>query len=243
MEVLGLTVVEVAIALVAVFAGATLQGSLGFGLGLLAAPVLVLLDTRLVPGTIIAMGVPLTLMVAFRERHALDLGEVKWAIFGRIPGTLLGSVAVVVLAERWLAVLFGTAVLVAVLLSVVGWQLSPTRRTVTVAGFASGFMGTTTSIGGPPMALVYQRNTGPRLRASLGAFMAFGAAFSLVVLVAVGEFRGAELGLSLLLVPGVFAGFATSRWTNRFLDRGHTRTAVLVFAAASAVSILLRELL
>lgn len=241
MSVLDLSLLEVVIALVAVLVGACLQGSLGFGLGLVAAPVLVMLDTRLVPGPILGMGVPLTYLVAYRERRALDLGEIKWAIGGRVPGTLVGSLAVIALSDRWLAALFAAAVLLAVVLSVAGLSVAPTRPSLLGAGFTSGFMGTATSVGGPPMALVYQRTSGPQLRASMAAFMAFGATFSLLVLVLVGEFGRTELGLSLLLIPGVVAGFVLSKWTNRYLDRGYTRPAVLVFAAASAVSILLRQ--
>ncbi len=243
MEVLELSVSELATALVAVVVGAALQGSLGFGLGLVAAPVLVLLDTRLVPGPLLCMGVPLTFLIAWRERRDLDFGRIRWAIAGRIPGSILGSVMVVILAERWLAGLFAVAVLLAVGFSVLGLSAPPTRINLITAGVASGIMGTATSVGGPLIALVYQHSSGPELRASLAAFMVFGASFSLVVLAAVGEFGWTDLALASLFVPCVIAGFGLSRWTNAFLDNGHTRPAVLVFAAASAVTILFRQVL
>ncbi|WP_420637827.1 sulfite exporter TauE/SafE family protein [Candidatus Poriferisocius sp.] len=241
MEVLGLSVTQLCIGLVAVVVGACLQGSLGFGLGLVAAPVLVLLDTRLVPGPLLCMGVPLTFLIAWRGRRELDFSGIRWAIVGRVPGSMLGSVAVVVLAERWLAGLFAIAVLAAVGLSVVGLSALPTRRNLVVAGVVSGAMGTATSVGGPPVALLYQRSTGPELRASLAAFMVFGASFSLLALIVVGEFDWTDLGLASLLVPGILAGFGLSRWTSEILDSGYTRPAVLLFATASAVSILLRQ--
>ncbi len=240
---LGLSGLEVTIALVAVVAGACLQGSLGFGLGLLAAPVLVLIDTRLVPGPLLCMGLPLAVLVAWRERSSLDFGGIRWAVVGRVPGTVLGSIAVVVLAERWIAALFAGSVLTAVALSVFGLSVEPTRRNLLGAGLISGMMGTATSVGGPPIALVYQRNPGPVLRSSMAAFMLFGAGFSLFMLVVVGAFDTTDLGLAGLLVPGVLGGFVLSRWTNRVLDTGYTRPAVLTFAAASALSILVRQVL
>lgn len=243
MSILDLGLLEVAIALSAVVAGACLQGSLGFGLGLVAAPVLVLLDPRLVPGPLLCMSVPMALLVAWRERDSLDFGSVRWAVAGRVPGTFLGSAAVVVLSQRWIAGLFALAVLSAVALGGLGLSVAPTRRNLLVAGVASGAMGTSTSVGGPPIALIYQRSSGPALRASMAAFMIFGASFSVAVLVAVGEFGRTDLKLSALLVPGVLVGFVLSRWTNRFLDNGYTRPAVLAFAAASAVSILIRQVL
>lgn len=236
-----LTVVELIVATSAVLLGACVQGSLGFGLGLVAAPVLVMIDTSLVPSVVLGMGVPLTYLVAWRERRSLDLRRVSWAIAGRVPGTVIGSIAVVLLSDRWLAGMFAVALLLAVVLSVAGFGVAPTRPALFAAGVGSGFMGTATAVGGPPMALLLQREAGPELRASLAAFMAVGASISLVALVVVGEFDRESVLVTAVLVPAVLFGFAASRWSNRVLDRGYTRPAVLAFAALSAVSILLRD--
>ncbi len=233
---------ELAIAVVAVVAGACLQGSLGFGLGLVAAPVLVILDSRLVPGVILGIGVPLTYLMAWRERRSLDVRGVSWAIAGRMGGTVFGTLAVVMLTERALALFFAFSLLTAVVLSVIGLSVTPTPRTMMAAGVGSGFMGTATSVGGPPMALLLQREEGAALRASLAAFMAFGATFSLVALVSAGQFSRIDAVTTVVLAVPALAGFALSRWTNRILDRGYTRTVVLIFATASAVSILIKTL-
>ena len=226
--------------MLAVLVGSCLQGSLGFGLGLVAAPVLVLMDPGLVPGVVLGIGVPLTYLIAWRERRSLDVRRVSWAIAGRIPGTIAGSIAVVILSQRSLAALFSVALLTAVALSVAGLSVEPTRGSLLGAGFGSGFMGTSTSVGGPPMALLLQHEGGPQLRAAIAAFMAFGSTFSLVALIVVGEFDRDDVLITAVLAPTVLVGFVLSRWTNRFLDRGHTRTAVLAFAAISALSILFR---
>lgn len=238
-----MTPAEIAVVTLAVAAGACVQTAVGFGLGLLAAPVLALYDTTLVPGPLLFVMVPLTVLVARRERGALDFQGIRWALVGRIPGTIAGSVAVAVLPEGPLAVLFASLVLLAVVLSLTGWTLRPTTRTLVTAGAASGFMGTATSIGGPPMALVYQRSTGPQLRATLAAYFVVGAAFSLAMLAVVGEFGAEELRLGLLLLPGMLIGYLTSGVLARVLDRGYTRAAVLLFASVSSIVLLLRELL
>ena len=117
---------DVAIATCAVAAGACIQGVMGFGLGLIAAPVLALLDPDLVPGPLLFVGVPLTILVATRERASLDFRGIRWALAGRVPGTVAGSLAVAVLPEGPMAVLFGATVLTAVVLSVTGWRVRPT---------------------------------------------------------------------------------------------------------------------
>ena len=225
------------------FAGATLQGSLGFGLGLIAAPVLVLIDPSLIPGVILGIGVPLTISVALRERGAVSFGRVKQAIIGRVIGTVLGSVVVYVADQDLLSIGFAIALLLAVILSVGGYAVAPTPRAMLIAGVGSGLMGTATSVGGPPIALVLQHQSGPELRASIGAFMAIGSTLSLLALIIVGEFRSDEVVITGILVVPALLGFWLSRWTNKIIDRGHTRTAVLLFAAASAISILLRQVL
>jgi uncharacterized protein len=234
---------ELLLAMAAVLVGACIQGSLGFGLGLVAAPVLVMLDTSLVPSVVLGIGVPLTYLVAWRERRALDLRRVSWAIVGRVPGTVIGSIAVLMLSERWLAGMFAVALLFAVVASVAGFGVEPTRPAMFTAGVGSGFMGTATSVGGPPMALLLQHEAGPELRASLAAFMAFGSTVSLGALIAIGEFDDHAFAVTAVLAPAVLVGFAVSRWTNPVLDRGYTRGAVLTFAALSAISILLRDVL
>jgi uncharacterized membrane protein YfcA len=234
---------EIVVVTLAVAAGTSVQSAVGFGLGLLAAPVLALYDTDLVPGPLLFVMVPLTVLVAARERGSLDFRGIRWALVGRVPGTVAGSLAVALLPEGPLAVLFASLVLVAVLLSLTGWHLRPTPSTLLTAGAASGFMGTATSIGGPPIALVYQRRSGPELRSTLAAYFLVGAAFSLLMLAVVGEFGMSDLRLGLLLVPGMVLGYATSGVVARRLDRGYTRAAVLLFASASSIVLIVRELL
>lgn len=233
---------ELALAALVVAAGACVQGVVGFGLGLVAAPLLALLDPELVPGPLLFVGVPLTVLVALRERGSLDLRGIRWAIVGRVPGTVAGSVAVAVLPHGPLVVMLGLVVLAAVVMSVGGWHVRPSSTTLVAAGLASGFMGTATSIGGPPMAMVYQRHTGPQLRSTLAAYFVFGAAFSLAMLALAGEFGATELRAGLLLLPGVVVGFTVSRLLARVLDRGYTRAAVLGCSAASSIALILQEL-
>lgn len=238
----GLSAVEWAVVMGITTAGACLQGSIGFGLGLLGAPVLALVDPRFVPGPLIAVGVVLTLGVLHRERRSLRLGVVRWAMLGRVVGSAGGAAAVAAVSERALGMLFAVLILTAVALSVAGRQVVPEPRTLLGAGILSGFMGTAVSVGGPPLALVYQRERGPELRATMAAFMVFGALVSLAMLVLFGQFGLVQLRLSVLLVPGAVAGFTASRFLARVLDRGWVRPVVLLFSAASAVALLIDSL-
>ena len=232
-----------AVAAFAVAAAACVHGALGFGLGTVAAPVLALVDDRFVPGPLLCVGLVLTLLVAARERGSLDVRGVRWAIVGRVPGTLVGAAAVVALPERGLILLFAVLVLGGVALSVAGFHLEPTGPANFGAGAASGFMGTITSVGGPAMALLYQREDGARLRSTLALFFVFGAALSLTMLTVTGSFGHEELRIGLSLLPPTLLGFGLSAASARWLDQGRTRAAILWFAGVTSGVLLLRELI
>src|SRR5438093_2893624 len=238
-----MTGVGLVVAALAVGIGACLQGAVGFGFALFAAPLLVAVDARLVPGPVVVLSLLLNLALAHRERQALDFHGLRWAIVGGFPGAVLGALAVAALSPRALTISFATLVLAAVAVSASGRHLAPTSRTLLAAGAMSGFMNTAASIGGPPMALVYQRSSGAQLRATLAGFFVIGSCVSLAGLAAFGELAGKEALSGLVLVPALVAGLALSRPAARRLDAGHTRTAVLAVSALSAGFLLVRAAL
>jgi len=138
---------------------------------------------------------------------------------------------------------FAALVFLALGLSVWMPRIEPTRALAVVAGAASGFMGTVSSMGGPPMALLYQRAEGPRMRGTLSGFLGMGAVLSLLGLAAVGRFAGRELMLAATLLPGIALGFAVSHFLAPWIDRGRVRPAVLALSFAAALAVLARTLL
>ncbi len=68
-----------------------LQSSLGFGIGMFAAPIVALVDPALIPATLIMVATLVTLMVVVRERESIDLAGTGWALTGRLPGTVAGA--------------------------------------------------------------------------------------------------------------------------------------------------------
>ena len=225
-----------------VMAGAIFQGSVGFGLGMLAAPLLVLIDPDLVPAPLLLAALALTLLVAFSERGAIDLKGVGWALVGRIPGTLIGAATLAVASRNATTILVGIIVFVAIGLIGSGMNLSRTPRVLLAAGTLSGFMGTTTSIGGPPIAALYHNAPGAQIRGTMASFFVVGLVVSLSALAFVGRFGFDELYAGAFLLPGVVAGFAVSRRIAPILDRGYTRVAVLTVSALAGLSVIVQVL-
>lgn len=236
-----LTLAQAAIAVAAVTIGSVVQGSIGFGSAVLAAPIVLLVDPRFVPGPMICAGLVLTLLIAMRERASVDVRGVGWALAGRLPGT---GVAVVLM--RWLPAtalgnLCAASMLLAVALASSGMRLTPRRSTLFGAGIASGVLGTVASVGGPPIALVYQHAPGPTLRGTMAGYFIFSSLISLVGLFLGGLFGMRELHAALVLMPGVLFGFVISRWTHTALDRGGIRPAILVLSAIAAGGVLVKQ--
>ena len=229
------------LAAAAVVAGGTIvQGSLGFGVALVGAPLLYLVDPVFVPAPMIVVGFVVAALVAMRERAGIDAREVRRAVPGLALGIALAAVVLRVLPADALGLLFGVLVLLAVTLSLGVSPPAPGRRLLFVAGGLSGFMGTATSIGGPPLILALQAYSGTRLRGTASACFTTSAALSLAALAWAGHMGPREAVLGLLLLPPVALGFAVSHWTARALDRQWLRTAVLGVCALAGVMAIVR---
>lgn len=223
--------------------GALLQGSVGFGLGLIGVPLLVLIDPIFVPGPLLLGAFLLNLLIFERERMAIHFQDVVWAVPGRILGAFSGALVLIVVPKENLSLLFGAMVLLAVGINAAGLDFAAVPRHIFAAGTLSGFMGTTSAIGGAPMALVFQKQKGPRIRGTLSVIFAIGTVISMASLRIIGRFGFQELRAALVLFPGIVLGFVLSRYTARILDRGFIRGTVLITAALSAVLVILDSLL
>ena len=227
---------------VAVLVGAVVQGSIGFGLNLIAAPVLVLVDPTLVPGPTIVIAFVFTALLAARERRAIDLRGVRWAFYGRLPGSAAGALAVAALSARALSLAIAAIVLLAVAITASGAHVAPTRNVLVGAGVLSGLMGTASSIGGPPMAMALSSSTGAAMRGTLSAFFLLGTVVSVALLAAVGEFGTGDVIASAALLPPLLVGFALSRFIAPHVDGGRLRVAILVVSTLAAVSVIVSAL-
>lgn len=223
--------------------GALVQGAVGFGLVLIAAPLVTLIDPRFVPGPMLVAALMLTLVMSYRDRGGIDVSGVGWAFVGRVPGSVLGALLLATMSESQLELAVAVTVFVGVAMAGSGLRVPITRPTLLGAGFLSGVMGTTTAIGGPPIAIVYQHATGPNLRGTLSGFFVVGSILSMATLALVGRFGLAQIRDGVLLLPGLLVGYLLSLPATRVLDRGYTRGAVLTVSAAAALVLLVRRVL
>lgn len=237
-----MTVLEGLLAAVVMAAGAAVQGAVGFGSNLVAAPLLVLIDPRLVPGPTNLAALVLNTAVLRRERAGTDRRELELVAVGLVPGTIVGAAALSATTDRSLGLLVAGVVVVGVAITASGRRVEMTWPAVTTAGFASGFGGTAVSIGGPPIALLHQHREGPVVRATLARVFLVSSVLSIIGLAAFGRFGVDDVASAGVLVPGSLVGFAVSSPLARRLDRGHTRRAILVLSLVSAIAVVVAQL-
>ncbi|MBA3764439.1 MAG: sulfite exporter TauE/SafE family protein [Actinobacteria bacterium] len=226
----------------AVIVGASVQRTIGFGFALVVVPALELLRPGSVPVTVLCLAFPMTVGMAVGERAHVDARGFGWILAGRIAGTAAGLLIVTVLPADALSVALGALIVLAVLLSVAGLAVEPSPPVATGAGFLSGLMGTTSAIGGPALAVVYQRRPGPELRSTLAALFVIGTVVSFAALFAAGQVMREDVVLALELVPALLIGLAAGPAIVRRTDGRWLRPAVLAFAAAGGLAIIARGL-
>ena len=235
---------EIAAAVAVMAAGAAVQGSVGFGMNVVAAPILIQIDPDLVPGPLLAAALVMSLMVARRDRAGINRPALTWALVGRLPGSVLGTILLVEVFSDWsLAVFLASVILVGAAVSVAPIRLPQGRPVIALGGFVSGVAGTTTGVGGPPLALTLQHIPPRQLRGTMSVYFLLGASVSLVLLAAWGQFGVRHLVAVGILVPGQLLGYVLSGRLVPLLDRGRTRPALLVISVAAALSVLIRALI
>ena len=223
-----------------VFGAAVAQGVGGVGFAMFAAPVAAMFFPQLAPGPLLTLGGFISLLTALRERAAIDWPAVSYALAGRAVGTLIAIYAMARFAPQALGVLFACMILAAVGLSVAGLRFSATPGRVSGAGVASGIMGTMTSVGAPPIAIVLQHAAPPRLRATLGMVLFLGSIFSLAMLALAKRYTGYHAGLALSLAPFLLVGFAVSNRLRTLLPPRAVRGVLLAACAMGAVGVLVK---
>jgi uncharacterized membrane protein YfcA len=232
-----------AIICLAVLAGSLVQGAVGLGVGLVGSPIAAMLDPASMPGGILIASTVLPLFTLAAEWRHVDLHGAGFAIGGRFAGTIVAVWLLGGMSPRALGLAVGVMVLVAVALSLSTLRIAANPATLVGAGAIAGVTSTTTSIGGPPLAVVYQHAPGPRVRATLAMFFAIGSGFSLASLAVAGRLDAHEMVVGLVSVPFAAAGFALAGPLRRYLDRGHTKGVVLGVAALAAVVLLVKNIL
>ncbi|QYX65308.1 sulfite exporter TauE/SafE family protein [Shewanella putrefaciens] len=232
-----------ALASLVVFLGALTQSLIGFGLAVVASPLLYIVDPDLVPGPVIAMGFTIALLTLFRERGHLEFNGLQYALLGRVPGGFIGASLLLFAPQPILGLSIAAIVAVAVILSLYKFSLPVNKKTLFGAGVVSGIFGNIAAIGGPPMAILLSGKDASQFRAALSAFFIFSSTIAMVILAITGLLELKHLWLSLLLLPSVLLGYLVAGRLVGRVDKEKTKMATLVLCSISALVLTVKSVI
>ena len=227
-----------ALAALIIFVAAVVQSCFGMGFGQVAAPFLLLIDPTLVPVPILMMSMIVSCLSAYRGRKDIIYKELGITLTGRLIGIFIAAeVMVVIIASTEFLLVFAGLILFAVAISLIKKKFNPTPLALLIAGGASGFMGTITAVGAPPMGLVYQNRAGHSVRATLNAFFGAGTIMALLVMGGYGLIEQKHFVLAVTLFPSLLLGTWAARFFFQYIDR-QFRPLILSICTLSAIAIL-----
>lgn len=231
------------LAFLVVMFGALVQTSIGFGISIVAAPILVFINPAWVPTSLLIAAISQLVPAFLQQRRGTQWRGLRIALLARIPGTLVGIGLLLVMTVSGLMVMIGAATLIGVVLSLTKVRLMPTDRNLGWAGFVSAIMGTTTSIGGPPMALVMQHADAVHLRANLTAYFLVGALISFAAQWSAGYVTNASVLAGLLFVPASLIGFGLGSVVVRHIPVTAFRYGIIVLCGIAGTLALVQGFL
>lgn len=226
------------LASLATIIGSILQASVGYGFGLVTVPMLLLLDKNFAPVPTIFASQFLMLMIAHRNRFALDGHSMKPLLIGLVVGAPLGAFIALHIDHELLVYCVAVLVAAGLLISILRARIRVTPVSQFFAGTAANVLGTITGIGGVPMALLYQHESAGRIRAVLATTFFIGGALSLTALAVTSQVSGYLLMLGCYLIPGILVGNLIGARCAQYIDRGYSRLAILLLTSCSLAYLL-----
>ncbi len=237
-----MNIIEFVAATLAVLLGSVVQVASGVGGGFVIVPLLALVDLNLIPAPLIFASLSLSGLMAVRERTSVDWGHIPITLLGLIPGSILGAWVLSSVPQANLGIVFGVVILIGLLLTVSGLHVPLTRLTALVSGALSGAMGTSSGIGAPLLAILYQNESGPKVRATLAVLYCGASILILLILLSFKQFSMADALAGFQLMPGFVLGYWVANHFTPHIDRSGTRIAVLGVSAAAATVLIVQSL-
>ncbi|MGH1470933.1 MAG: sulfite exporter TauE/SafE family protein [Cellvibrionaceae bacterium] len=233
---------DVILAAIVVFFGGFVQTSIGFGLAVVSAPLLFIINPSYVPAPITIATTVNCVFVFSYFRQSLSIKELVPAFIWRVPGSVCGAILLWALNEKLLALMIALLIGVGVLVNYFRINIALSKRNLGLAGFFSGVTGTSTSIGGPPMAILLQGLPPNKIRSQLSAFFLFSCFISLMVLAVTDHLNKAEWLLGLYLMPSTLLGSWVGALVSQKIKPEPMRIATLLLCVIS-VAVMLRQYL
>jgi len=226
-----------------IFVASVIRGFTGFGLALVAVPLIQFIMPVTDTAVFIAMINMIFSIIYYRQSKAIikdqPLGAMAlWTGIGVAAGTLILrfiNPAYIQLGWGILIILIVTA-----LIRGLNLHISSDRSAMTLSGLLGGVLAGATGITGPPVAIILSSLKTPRdkFNAIISIFILFAVTYALIFYLISGLIRKEILLLALCSVPALLAGlYAGDRLVSRISQKTFTAVVYVVLIIMGVITI------
>ncbi len=227
-----------------ILVSAVVQGMSGFGFALVNVPFLLfVLNPREVVPLNTLLGTVLNAAIFWEARHHLERRHFQGAaliVGGYFLGAFGGTWLLLILPEKALKVLVYASMVSFALLIWRGRQIHVRheRAMAGIVGLASGLIGSTTSMGGPPIVLYLaaRRYDKEVFRALLGLYGFLLSGMQVAIFAVAGVFTVEVWRMALLLAAALVAGYWIGRHLFIRIPQDAFRRIVLLIVIVTAIA-------
>ena len=238
---------ELGFAMGAVLLSSAVAGLVGFGMGMMLSPMLLLvLEPQPVVLAVNSLSFVGLAMIGARNRREVS-GDTTWPlVVAGVCGVPLGLLVLETLAPEALKILIGAVIVALAVVSLARRRvpIPKSRISDAVFGFTGAALVTGLGVGIPIVAWhLFNQGHGPRsIRVTIAVYYSTVAVFAIVMYVIFGVYTGERWLLNLMLLPATLVGFwVASRLVGR-LRESMLRFAVVAVIIISGLTLLIREL-
>ncbi len=238
-----LTLPQATFAFLALFLTGLTTGLTGFGLAIVATPLLILvLPTKMVVTLLALLSIVNNSLVLYESRRGLDLRRVWPLVLAGLAGVPLGACALVWCDVGALRLLIGVVVSLTALALLLGFRLrlAHERLACVPIGFTSGLLDGSVGMAGPPVVLFFANQGVEKqaFRANLAAYFAVLGLARIPSYLAAGLVTRAVAGYAALFLPPLVAGlFAGARLARRVNEQAFRRVVLVVVCGAGLMAV------
>jgi uncharacterized protein len=237
-----------AVAVAAVFLGASLQSATGFGFALVAAPILFAAfgaHEAVTAGVLLGVAINALTLATERRVPRVLRGEALALVAWSLPGLALGALALRELSEQLLSALVAAGVIAGLVLRLRARgtrsaKAPPGRRrwSAPLAGLSSGALSTSTALSGPPIVLhlLTRGDAAEQMRDTLAAVFIALALLSTPALLASGTFE-VPSAIAALLAAGLAGQLLGRRLFARLPGDRYENVVLVVLAGAALIAL------
>ena len=223
-----------------VMVGAVAQALTGFGFALVSVPILMLFqDARSVIVTTLLLGTLLNGLILLQTRGKVTLRDAGPVTLGTLLGVPFGSYLLVALSAETLKLMVAALVLLFSIPLLVGYsrRFGHPRALSLLAGAVSGALQGSTSMGGPPVALLMASQGTPKetFRGTMVLRSAAASTLSIVALMPSGLVDASVALHALLLAPALLAGLVVGSLLVRMVPQPLFRQLTVLLVAGTAL--------